>query len=231
MLVSALIAIMIAIIAIVVGVNLLPVITDSITSVTNSTGGEPLSPALSGLLGALPYVFVAVILLGVVAWLGGFVGGDKEEKEARQEKVKAFFKNPREVILRIENSSKNWKQYINNLDDLLGIKTMVGDSIPNGLLLNADKELWIDSAYHWYIADKYPDQDIFKVVGLSKEDASENKVYILGISKDSHKAFLTKVPTEYLEASCKQCCDWSMANPGSDLDRKWFGEIVNGIKV
>ena len=65
MLVAVLIGIMISV---VVGVSLVPTITTSIATVK----ADPLTPtALEGLVDVLPYVFVAVILLGAVAWIGG----------------------------------------------------------------------------------------------------------------------------------------------------------------
>ena len=61
MLVAVLIGIMISI---VVGVSLVPVILEVTTAITSP-------PGLAALIGVLPYVFVAVILLGAVAWIGG----------------------------------------------------------------------------------------------------------------------------------------------------------------
>lgn len=68
MLVAVLIGIMISI---VVGVSLVPVILETTAAIsTGATGGS--APAgLVALVGVLPYVFVAVILLGAVAWIGG----------------------------------------------------------------------------------------------------------------------------------------------------------------
>jgi len=51
-------------ISIVVGVSLVPVILETTAAITSPTG-------LAALVGVLPYVFVAVILLGAVAWIGG----------------------------------------------------------------------------------------------------------------------------------------------------------------
>lgn len=65
MLVGVLISIMISI---VVGVSLIPTIVTSINT-AKSTANIP--TGLSGLLDVLSYVFVAVILLGAVAWIGG----------------------------------------------------------------------------------------------------------------------------------------------------------------
>ena len=65
MLVAVLIGIMISI---VVGVSLIPTILTSITA-ANASGTAP--AGLMALINVLPYVFVAVILLGAVAWIGG----------------------------------------------------------------------------------------------------------------------------------------------------------------
>lgn len=61
MLVAVLIGIMISI---VVGVSLVPVILETTAAIITPAG-------LAALVGVLPYVFVAVILLGAVAWIGG----------------------------------------------------------------------------------------------------------------------------------------------------------------
>ena len=71
MLVAVLIGIMISI---VVGVSLVPVIVSTAYNMTYTTvsGGTAYAPTgLQALVGVLPYVFVAVILLGAVAWIGG----------------------------------------------------------------------------------------------------------------------------------------------------------------
>jgi uncharacterized protein involved in cysteine biosynthesis len=68
-LVGVLISIMISI---VVGVSLVPTIVTSINSSVNAlnTSTHQIT-GLAGLLDVLAYVFVAVILLGAVAWIGG----------------------------------------------------------------------------------------------------------------------------------------------------------------
>jgi len=55
-------------ISIVVGVSLVPTIISAINT-AKSTAGMP--TGLSGLLDVLSYVFVAIILLSAVAWIGG----------------------------------------------------------------------------------------------------------------------------------------------------------------
>lgn len=63
MLVAVLIGIMISI---VVGVSLVPTILTTIDSLPTDTDS-----GLLALINVLPYIFVAVILLGAVAWIGG----------------------------------------------------------------------------------------------------------------------------------------------------------------
>ena len=68
MLVGVLISIMISI---VVGVSLVPTIVASVNTARVTILATPNAPTgLTGLLDVLSYVFVAVILLGAVAWIG-----------------------------------------------------------------------------------------------------------------------------------------------------------------
>jgi len=71
MLVGVLISVMISI---VVGVSLVPTIVSSVNSTKVLLAAMPAGSApvgLGGLLDTLSYVFVAVILLGAVSWIGG----------------------------------------------------------------------------------------------------------------------------------------------------------------
>ena len=71
MLVGVLISIMISI---VVGVSLVPTIVGSINTTKVLLAALPAGTApvgLGGLLDTLSYVFIAVILMGAVAWIGG----------------------------------------------------------------------------------------------------------------------------------------------------------------
>ena len=68
MLVGVLISIMISI---VVGVNLVPTIVDAINTASQDAVVQSEMAGLEGLLETLAYVYVAVILLGAVAWIGG----------------------------------------------------------------------------------------------------------------------------------------------------------------
>jgi hypothetical protein len=75
MIVGFLIAIMVTI---VVGVSIIPAATKSLDTVATNTSSY--SSSTKGLLGVLPYIFVAVLLLGAVAWLGQSGGSHKSYK-------------------------------------------------------------------------------------------------------------------------------------------------------
>jgi len=198
--------------AVVVGVSLIPTITSTVDQAQQAaTTTDPVTGAVTstmpasavGLLDILPIVFVAVILLGAIAWMGGL--GSKDGGGERREEVAKIFKNAKGFVLRIEKSSKQWESYLNNLDELLGIKTVKNDCDDRhmlGLMLervSGENLLRIDDkSYDWYIADKASDQDMFKVVGLHKKDTSKNLVYLLG--KNEKGPYLVKLPNEYLES-------------------------------
>ena len=213
--VAALIGVMIAI---VVGVSLIsPVqeVAQQATSPTTDAITGVVTPAVAtgataSLLGILPIIFVAVIILGAISWIG-FAG---EGGTARRNKVMAAvkaLKNPKELMLRFEKSSRAWAEYLNNLDELLGIRTVrAKENSGFGLRLQGS-ELWIDEGYHWFMADKAQDQDVFKIVGLHKKDAEQNCVYLLGKNNESSQPFLIKLPNPYLDAAykCSDCITWA----------------------
>lgn len=207
--VAALIAIMIAI---VVGVNLIPAMTESAIAENPELEGS-----VAGLLvDALPIIFVAVVILGTVAWIGVGSGGRDDSSSSS-----SVYKNDKSLIARLKRASNELAQYVNNLDAFLRIKTINAvdnGSIPGikeleGLHLNSKGELWIDSSFDWYLVEKHPEQDTFKVVGLHKEDASKNVVYLLGRDLTSGVPRLAPVPaSRYIEASCEDCLKWVANN-------------------
>lgn len=69
MLIAVLVGIMVAV---VVGVNLLPKIVETIDAIPE----EDISTETSALLDILPIILVVVVLLGAIAWIGGCVGGE-----------------------------------------------------------------------------------------------------------------------------------------------------------
>jgi hypothetical protein len=119
-------------------------------------------------------------------------------------------RNSKELVLRMEKSSEELPQYLNNLDYLLCIDTV--ESTPNaldGLSLDDANTLFINPNYDWYLTEKHLDKDIFKVVGLHKEDDTKNKVYLLGKDRDSGVPFLASVPGCFLESSLGECLLWA----------------------
>lgn len=226
MIIAALIGIMIAII---VGVNLLPTITGSIKQVTEQAAAEeaPITGAMATLLDVLPIVFVAMLLLGAVSWLGsrGTGSSGNDEEEGVESVAIRLVRNPKSLIIRITKASKNWSQYINNLDELLGIKTIVAseDNMVAGFLLDKDGKLFINEEnYDWYLTDKNPTQDMFKVVGLHKEDSNKNLVYLLGRNGGIDTPYLIELPQNYLELSWTDCASYISRNPE-------YGRLVGGL--
>lgn len=80
MLVAVLVGLMISL---VVGIALVPVIIDAAKDATENTNNG----ALEAVVSVLPFVFVAIILLGAVAWITsvGEEGGKREEKHREPE--------------------------------------------------------------------------------------------------------------------------------------------------
>ena len=191
-------------------------ITDAVTTITTTnpvgslvtTTTPAYSSAVQGLAGVLPIVLVAVLILGAVAWIGrngfGFGGGSDEKEEATVKEVKVKT-NGVGLVERVEKASAKLLQYQNDLEGLLGIKTGVDNHKYFGLDLTGSTLAINDEDYDWYLTAKQPDENIFKVVGLHKTDASLNAVYVLGThvvigtSGPEDKAFLIKVPANRVQ--------------------------------
>ena len=189
MLVAVLVGLMIAI---VVGGNLVTAILDSVNSLPEDT-----SPALSGLVNILPLVFVIVIIViivGAVAYISNSVDFSWPSFGRHKEIEVSVTGNSKKFIISIKRASEKLEPYINNLDTILGITTQETTSTQKAALELKNQKLFMspptekNGVYDWYLTDKLVDQDIFKVVGLHKNDASLNKVYLLG--KEQDKTFL-----------------------------------------
>lgn len=186
-------------ITIVVGVNLMGPATSTVDTIktavvtttvqgTTTTTTPAYSSTVQGLTGLFPIViivFVTVIILGAVAFMGFHTGEDKEEKTEKSITV-TIKTNSIKVISLVMKASYELEPYINNLDELLGIKTFVQgfdglSLIGNNLYIPKGTEQ--GGEYDWYITAKQKDADIFKIVGLNKTDASKNVVYTLGINE------------------------------------------------
>ena len=124
-------------ITIVVGVNLIgsassaveriktAVVTTTVQGTTTTTPAY--SSAVQGLTGLFPIViivFVTVTILGAGAFMGFHTGEDKEEKTEKSITV-TIKTNLQKVISLVMKASNELEPYINNLDELLGIKTFV----------------------------------------------------------------------------------------------------------
>jgi hypothetical protein len=95
-------------------------------------------------------------------------------------------------VIQIQKNSKKFDKYINNLDKLLGVTTVVKPAV-KGLRLTKDKRLLIDNQHDWYIYDKDPNELVFTVVGIG---ASSNTAiaYLLG-NHNGTSPFLRKLDT------------------------------------
>ncbi len=170
------------VIAIVVGINLIQPISSAVETITTPT----YSSAVSSISGILPIIFAAIIILGAVSWMGFGMSSKKNKKEPSQVSITVKH-NGLSIINILINKSSQYEKFINNLDDVLGVKTVTyynnsNEKIP--LHLDSNKELYIDDQnYDWYIVDKHPTQTMFKVIGLHKGDASKNVVYIIGANE------------------------------------------------
>ena len=128
--------------------------------------------------------------------------GEGKEKKMIEAKVK-IERNGKKLILLLTTASKSIGEYINNLDTVLGVKTVNTNSHTFGEALSLRGNiLRIDNSYDWYLADKHPDMIMFKIVGLHKEDASKNVVYVVG--NNNGEPYLFQVPNEYIEEQTKR---------------------------
>ena len=177
-------------VSIVVAVTLIPTITQSIESIPKD---ETTPTAVTGLLSVLPYIMVAVILIGAVAWIGGNSG------QSSPSEVTISLKNSKDYILSLLEQSKRLEIYLNNLDLVLGVSTVKSTTYSNeeGLYLDNNNNLMVDTKnYQWIVLDKHPNQNIFKVVGLHDNDSTKNKAFILG---NLDKPFLIPLSNSYID--------------------------------
>jgi hypothetical protein len=114
-----------------------------------------------------------------------------KEKERRDKisklikDVDALVDKKKSLYQQYLEKSEPFKEYWNNLDELLGITTVVekdttfGNQKEYGLKLWDNSKLSIDDKYEWFIVGKHPNKNMFKVIGVNKEN--NNKVsYYLG---------------------------------------------------
>jgi hypothetical protein len=134
------------------------------------------------------------------------------------------------ILAKLEESSKKLEEFTNNLDEVLGIETINDDSVV-GLKLDGNKLYIQDKDWHWYLVDKHPKENIFKIVGVTK-DGTDSVVYVLGKNSKTYKLFLTQVDSKYIDgASVKKC----LKSTEEHFDFKplikplWIGAIVAGV--
>jgi hypothetical protein len=217
-----------AMIFVYVGVNI-PGITDATKevaeNVATNTATNTATSGISGMSSVLMIVFAACIIFGLVKQMTSTEEGSKKSK-TKNITIK-LVKNAKELVLSIKQASDNLSQYINNLDELLGIQTVNDlDNDDYGLKLEDGKLLICgdDIFYDWYITEKHPDMDIFKIVGLHKKDSTKNKLYLLG--KIGDKTFLYNLPENYIDnGRIQECVEYA----GVDKLEAMTPKSVNAI--
>jgi len=121
--------------------------------------------------------FITFAIVGQRVFLGDVGSGSSVKKVS--------------VTLDFEKASEKFKEFHNNLDELLGIHTINVDYTNDVGLELYGNELRIDNKYDWFIVDKVEGEDIFKVVGVHKFQKQHKITYMLG--KKGEIPFLRKV--------------------------------------
>jgi hypothetical protein len=191
--VKAITGLILAVICVYIGVSSLHGLNTTVATITTPT----YSVGVAGIVQVVPIVLGAAIIMIV---LNAFGTKDNAE-ESTEVKVKSR-KNSRGLICYVKNASESLSQYFNNLDELLGIQTVNDMRLSEyGLSLDGNK-LSIcggDTIWDWYITEKHPEADWFKVVGLHKKDEAKNKVFILGKHLDNQKPFLYELDKSHIK--------------------------------
>jgi hypothetical protein len=159
-------------------------------------GGVLFGGAFFGILPIwIPFIY-SIMAVSTVLFSHFEIGlGDKHSLPDAKAVMKSVKEDIRQMlVINIEQHSKNLSQYTNNLDTLLGIKTVNQPSV-KGLELTKSNELLIGGVYDWYLYEKHPAMDVFKVAGLRK-GSSKPLVYMLGQKEGT--PFLAKAPVELL---------------------------------
>lgn len=147
------------------------------------------SSAVKTLSSIIPLLMVIVIILAVFKGMEDI--GDDNPKSAKS-RIRKFVKNSKEFVLKIETSSRKYAKFVQNLDKLLGVKSMQTSNADRPLELFEDT-LKISDEYDWFITDKLDGKYIFKVIGLHKKDTSENVACLLGIDEENNKPKLVQI--------------------------------------
>jgi hypothetical protein len=144
---------------------------------------------------------IIIFIVSVIYVSYRFFSNNVESNKKSKRIVKTKVTTKREKLIeRLEEYSQQFEQYHNNLDELLGIKTRIvlarwdkGILDDNSLVLK-DGVLEISKYYDWYIIDKHPILNIFKIVGIDKSENDDNVAYLLG--EKENKPFLNKLDSK-----------------------------------
>jgi hypothetical protein len=154
----------------------------------------------AGWMGFIPMWMAVVPFIFTVLYFGYRVfmyGGSDADEKPKKKSIS--------ITLDFEKASQKFKDYHNNLDELLGISTISVDYENDVGLELYQNELRIDNGYHWYIVDKHLTKLLFKIVGVRKYTKDKQLAYLLG--NEDGKPFLTEIKDAELVkdwASCKK---------------------------
>jgi len=166
-----------------------------------------------------PIATILLLPVYLVQWIIRLFKGkeDTQDTHPKIKEISVTIRTNSEKTIRVVNeaSMKNGiDQYINNLDNTLGIRTLnmndAGYLIPHAPLeLGSNNNLQYlminDKDYDWYITAKQQNDNVFKIIGLHKTDKENNVVYILGrhirpTNIESSEAFLFKISDNKAES-------------------------------
>jgi hypothetical protein len=138
--------------------------------------------------------------------------------------------NEGSIMAEVERESLELAEYYNDLDRLLDIRTVEGNTAL-GLHLTQNRTLLIGSGWHWYLVGKHPTENTFKIVGLNKSDNADRLVYILGVDRKSGTPFLTLLNNKYLRTSnVKKCLKVAQKIDSTSSGFNW-GVLVRVVVI
>jgi len=190
------------------------------TGVVSEFKSEPASGVEGVLVSVLLYVFVIVMILSAVAWLGlsrdrGGGGGISTTLIRLRGRFGVFpnssglvhyfrareLEETVEAVARVVGTSL---LYMSN------VKTASDVGYEPAEFKRGAGELWFDSNFNWYVVEKSADCAMYKVVGLHQNQRGLNCVYLIGRDLHTGTPYVIRCPYEYLKSSMRECVGWSL---------------------
>lgn len=199
-------------VAIVIGVNLIP----AIFGVINSTVDEPVlndryiegedkdSALADKLAGILPIVFIVIVVLGIVAWEGGWYrpvhSSNEQEPVITTNEVAAITSKARAL-----NMTSN--EVLNSMR--FKLEGFPFDKFGQPLRLSREGVLTLRTNLAWIIAEKHPNHNMYQFVGVARNRTSV-AVYVVGRDSHTNTPYSMRLPPGYATRSIEECIRWCM---------------------